>query len=143
MRTLVLSLPVLIAAGALAHAANAPAKPADPEVEICIKAAAATDHIKASDVDKDSCVCATKQLRLMLKSSDYNLHEKMLEVIASGADEKTFNKQMSDIMLKRGMKQPDVDAFLARSKKAEAAAQTKCNTSPLLNPAPLLPPKSH
>ena len=58
-------------------------------------------------------------------------------VIASGADQKSFDKQMSDIMLKRGMKQPDVDAFLARSKKAENAAQAKCNTSPLLNPTPL------
>jgi hypothetical protein len=113
------------------------------EVDTCMKAAAASAHIKLDDVDKDACVCATKQLHLNLKGSDYDLHEKMLETIASGADEKTFNKRMSDIMLKRGMTQTDVDAFLARSKKAEAAAQAKCNTSPLLNPAPLLPPKPH
>ena len=137
MRAAILALPVLIAAGALAHAA--PAKPvlANPEVDICVKAAAAADHIKAADVDKDACVCATKQLHLLLKPGDYDLHEQMLTVIASGADQKSFDKQMSDIMLKRGMKQPDVDAFLARSKKAENAAQAKCNTSPLLNPTPL------
>jgi hypothetical protein len=62
----------------------------------------------------------------------------MLIVIGSGADQKSFDKQMSDVMLKRGMKQPDVDAFLARSKKAENAARAKCNTAPLLNPTPLL-----
>ncbi|HEY2034871.1 MAG TPA: hypothetical protein VGH02_14405 [Rhizomicrobium sp.] len=102
-----------------------------------MKAAAAADHIKVDDVDKDACVCATKQLHLLLKPDDYDLHEKMLSVIASGADRKSFDKQMSDIMLKRGMKQPDVDAFLARSKKAENAAQAKCNTAPpLLGPAP-------
>lgn len=141
MRSVVLALPVLIAAGALAHAASAPAKPApmSPEVTICVKAAAVADHIKVDDVDKDACICATKQLHLLLKADDYDLHEKMLTVIASGADQKSFDKQMSDIMLKRGMKQPDVDAFLARSKKAEAAAQSKCNTAPpLLGPAPSL-----
>jgi hypothetical protein len=143
LRPIVLSLPILIAAGALAHAAPTPAKPApvSPEVTVCIKAAAAADHIKVEDVDKDSCVCATKQLHLLLRPSDYELHEKMLTVIASGADQKSFDKQMSDIMLNRGMQQPDVDTFLARSKKAENAAQAKCNTSPLLSPQPLFPAK--
>lgn len=135
MRALTLALPVLIAAGSFAHATPAPV---NKEVEICMKAAAAADHIKLEDVDKDACVCATKQLHLLLKPGDYDLHEKMLTVIASGADQKSFDKQMSDIMLKRGMKQPDVDAFLERSKKAENAAHAKCNTAPLLNPTPLL-----
>ncbi|HSM95896.1 MAG TPA: hypothetical protein VLT91_07625 [Rhizomicrobium sp.] len=143
MRALVLAFPVLLAAGVLGHAATGPAKnaPVNPEVDICVKAAAAADHIKADDVDKDACVCATKELHLLLKPDDFDLHEKMLTVIAGGADKNSFDKQMSDIMLKRGMKQPDVDAFLARSKKAENAAQTKCNSSPLLNPQPLSPIK--
>ena len=143
MRAAVLALPVLIAAGAFAHAATSPVKsaPVNPEVDICMKAAAAADRIKVDEVDKDACVCATKQLHLLLKPGDYDLHEKMLTVIASGADQKSFDKQMSDIMLKRGMTQPDVDAFLARSKKAENAAQAKCNTSPLLNPQPVPPIK--
>jgi hypothetical protein len=141
LRALVLALPVLMTTGALADAASVPTKaaPVNPEVTICVKAAAAADHIKVDDVDKDACVCATKQLHLLLKPGDYDLHEKMLTVIASGADQKSFDKQMSDIMLKRGMKQPDVDAFLTRSKKAEAAAQSKCNaTPPLLGPLPSL-----
>jgi hypothetical protein len=90
-------------------------------------------------VDKDACVCATKELHKSLSPDDFALHEKMLEVIASGADEKAFNKQMSGIMLKRGMNQKMVDAFLARSKKAQDKAQAKCNTAPpLLGPTPLL-----
>ncbi|MBS0273791.1 MAG: hypothetical protein JSR55_05185 [Proteobacteria bacterium] len=141
MRSAFLSLPILIATGALALGAPAPAKPApvNPEVLICMKAAAATDHIKLDDVDKDACACASKELHKSLTPDDFALHEKMLEVIASGADEKAFNKQMSDIMLKRGMNQKMVDAFLARSKKAQDKAQAKCNTAPpLLGPTPLL-----
>jgi hypothetical protein len=137
-----------MAAGALAHGAPAPMKavpaksaPVSPEVEICMKAAAATDHIKLGDVDKDACACATAELHKSLSPDDFALHENMLEVIASGADQKSFDKQMSDIMLKRGMNQKMVDTFLARSKKAETAAQAKCNTAPpLLGPAPLLGP---
>lgn len=104
------------------------------EVDTCVNAAAASDHIPAKDVDRDACVCATKELHATLKPGDFDLHEKMLELIAGGADEKSFNRQMSDIMLKRGMTQANVDAFLARSHKAEAAAQDKCNSSPLLTP---------
>ena len=124
-------LGILFAAGLAVAASTAHAD----EIDTCVKAAAAADHVKVSEVDRDTCVCATKQLHLTLRPSDYDLHEKMLEIIAGGADEKTFNKQMSDIMLQRGMKQTDVDAFLARSHKAENAAQIKCNTSPLLTPA--------
>ncbi|HEY5338652.1 MAG TPA: hypothetical protein VIJ85_10635 [Rhizomicrobium sp.] len=116
------------------------AAPVNPEIAVCIKAAAATDHVALKDVDKDACECATKRLHASLKPGDYALHEQMLEVIASGADEKTFNKQMSDIMLKRGMDQHDVDAFLARSKAAEQKAQEVCNPSPLLTPDPGTPP---
>lgn len=138
MRALALALPVLIAGLSLARAADTPSA---GEINVCMKAAAAADHVKLADVDKDACICATKQLRGTLKPDDYDLHEKMLIVIGSGADQKSFDKQMSDIMLKRGMKQPDVDAFLARSKKAETAAQAKCNTAPpLLGPKPLLGP---
>lgn len=144
MRALVLALPVLVAVSAIAQAATAPAKPAktDPEVDICVKAAAATDHIKVDDVDKDACACATKELHKSLTPDDFALHEKMLEVIASGADEKSFNKQMSDVMLKRGMNQKMADAFLARTKKAQDKAQAKCNAPPPLmnlqdiNPSP-------
>jgi hypothetical protein len=75
-------------------------------------------------------------LRKTLKPGDYDLHERMLEIIASGADEKTFNKQMSDVMLQRGMNQHDADAFLARSKAAERKAQDDCNPSILLDPEP-------
>ena len=141
MRPAFLSLPILIAMGALASGSPAPVKPApvNPEVLVCMKAAAATDHIKLDDVDKDACVCATKELHKSLTPDDFALHDKMLEVIASGADEKSFNKQMSDIMLKRGMNQKMVDAFLARSKKAQDKAQAICNTAPpLLGPTPLL-----
>jgi hypothetical protein len=136
LRAFALALPVLVAGLSLAHAAGAPSA---GEINICMKAAAAADHVKLEDVDKDACVCATRQLRLSLKPDDYDLHEQMLTVIANGADQKSFDKQMSDIMLKRGMKQPDVDAFLARSKKAENAARAKCYTAPpLLGPTPSL-----
>ena len=110
------------------------------EIDVCVKAAAAADHIKSADVDRESCVCATKELQTTMRPGDFDLHEKMLEIIGSGANEKAFNKQMSDIMLQRGMKQTDVDAFLARSKKAETAAKTKCDSSPLLDrPIPYQP----
>jgi hypothetical protein len=139
LRSAFLSLPILIATGGLALGAPAKPAPVNPEVQICMKAAAATDHIKLDDVDKDACVCATKELHKSLSPDDFSLHEKMLVVIASGADEKSFNKQMSDIMLKRGMNQKMVDAFLARSKKAQDKAQAICNTAPpLLGPTPLL-----
>ena len=119
---------------AFALAASRTAK-ADPDVDLCVKAAAATDHSSIQEVDRDGCECATKQLRLTLHGRDYELHQKMMEIIASGADEKSFDKQLSDIMLKRGMNQHDADAFLARSKTAENKAQSVCNaTSPLLNP---------
>jgi hypothetical protein len=136
VRPAFLSLPILIAASAFAYAAPPPAKsvPLNPEVEICVKAAAATDHIKTSDVDKDACACATKELHKSLTPDDFALHETMLKVIAGGADEKAFNKQMSDVMLKRGMNQKMVDAFLARSRKAQDKAQAKCNSAaPLMN----------
>jgi hypothetical protein len=118
--------------------ATAPQTKVSPDVQVCIKAAAATDHTTVADVDRDACVCATRELHVRLRGGDFDLHQKMLEVIGSGADKKSFDAQMSDIMVKRGMTQPDVDAFLTRSKKAEAAAQAKCNTSPLIN-NPILP----
>jgi hypothetical protein len=128
-------LPVLVAVSAFAQAATAPAKPAkpNPEVGVCVKAAAATDHIKTDDVDRDACACATKELHHTLSPDDFALHEKMLEVIASGANEQSFNKQMSDIMLKRGMNQQMVNAFLARTKKAQDKAHAKCNVPPPLD----------
>jgi hypothetical protein len=147
VRYVALALPILIATSAFATGAPAPAKttpaksaPVNPEVMVCMKAAAATDHIKISEVDKDACTCATGELHKSLTPDDFSLHEKMLEVIASGADEKAFNKQMSGVMLKRGMNQKMVDAFLARTKKAQDKAQAKCNASaPLMN----LPDLSH
>ncbi len=138
MRMIMLAALATISASALAKAAVTTAAPT--EADICVKAAAATDHIAVKDVDKDACQCATKQLHAALKPSDFALHEQMLEIIATGADEKSFNKQLSDIMLERGMTQKDADAFLARSKAAEAKAQAMCNTSPLLGPEPA--PKS-
>ncbi|HWA30909.1 MAG TPA: hypothetical protein VG867_07415 [Rhizomicrobium sp.] len=131
-------MPLLAAiafAAAVSHAT--PAKPSDPAVDVCVKAAAATDHIAITDVDRDACTCATKQLRSRLSHDDFDLHQQMLQVIATGADKKAFDKRMSDIMLKRGMNQQMVDAFLARSKKAEDEAQGLCNASPLLGPSPL------
>ena len=133
MHLLAATLFALAAASTPAHAA----KPSDPAVDICVKAAAATDHVDVKDVDRDACVCATKQLHTRLKGDDFALHEKMLEIIATGADKKSFDKQMSDIMLKRGMNQEMVDAFLSRSKKAEDQAQALCNSQPLLGPLPL------
>ena len=109
------------------------------EVDLCVKAAAATDHVAVKDVDRGACDCAVKELHKSLRPHDYDLHEKMVEIIASGADEKTFNRQMSDVMLARGMDQHDADAFLSRSRKAEQHAQEICNSSPLLNPSSPLP----
>jgi hypothetical protein len=133
VRLFVIALPVMIAAAA--QAATAPAKPAkpNPDVDICVKAAAATDHIKIEDVDRDACACATKELQRTLSPDDFALHETMLGVIASGANERSFNKQMSDIMLKRGMNQQMVNAFLARTKKAQDKAHAKCNVPPPLD----------
>jgi len=112
-----------------------------PNVDVCVKAAAATDHVKPGDVDRGGCECATKQLRTNLKPSDFSLHEQMLQIIASGADQKTGQKQLSDIMLQRGMNQHDADAFFARVSAAQTKAQDICNPSPLLSPEPLPPPK--
>src|SRR6185437_16336632 len=114
MRFVVLAAIAILGAGGAAQAA--PLSAAQQDLDICMRAAAATDHVALKEVDKDACVCATADLRKTLKPSDFDLHQRMLEVIASGADEKTFNKQMSDIMLQRGMNQSDADAFLARTK---------------------------
>jgi len=113
--------------------AAARATPAE-ELAICIKAAAATDHVDVKDVDRGGCECATKQLRSSLKPGDFALHERMLEIIASGADQKTGEKQLSDVMLQRGMTQRDADAFFARVNAAQEKAQEICNPSPLLPP---------
>ncbi|HEY2071190.1 MAG TPA: hypothetical protein VGG48_16655 [Rhizomicrobium sp.] len=109
-------------------AANAP--PAD--VEVCMQAAAAATHSTANDSDRDGCVCTVQQLHKFLAPADYALHERMEAIIASGADEVSFNKQLSDIMKRRGMTQIDADAFLSRSRSAEQQAGAACNTSPLL-----------
>src|ERR1700761_7288083 len=131
MRILFLAAAVLLSASA---AQALPLSAANQEVDVCMRAAAATDHVALKEVDKAACECATKDLHQSLKSSDFDLHEQMLETIASGADKPTFDKKMSDVMQARGMKQSDVDAFLARSKSAEARAQEDCNNSPLLTP---------
>ena len=120
----------------LADAKALPLSPANQELETCVAAAAATDHVPVKMVDRDACACATASLHKTLKPGDYDLHERMLEIIASGADEKTFNKQMSDVMLQRGMNQHDADAFLARSKAAEKKAQDDCDPSIMLDPEP-------
>ncbi|HWD49058.1 MAG TPA: hypothetical protein VG309_03990 [Rhizomicrobium sp.] len=129
---------IVFASVCVASAAHA--SPSD-EIDICVKAAAASDHVKPGDVDRGGCECATKQLHSSLKPGDFALHEQMETIIASGADEKSFNKQLSDIMLARGMNQHDADAFLARSRAAEQKAQDMCNPSPLLTPQALPPPK--
>ena len=134
MRFIALASVAILWAGGAAHAA--PLSPAEQDLDICMRAASATDHVALKEVDKGACQCATADLRKTLKSSDFDLHERMLEVIASGADEKTFNKQMSDIMLQRGMTQSDADAFLARSKAAEKKAQDDCDASITLAPEP-------
>jgi hypothetical protein len=124
----------ILCAGSAAQ--SAPLSPVEQDLDTCMRAAAATDHVAVKEVDKDACTCATAELHKILKPGDYDLHERMLEVIASGADEKTFNKQMSDIMLRRGMNQSDADAFLARSKAAERKAQDDCDASITLSPEP-------
>jgi hypothetical protein len=136
MRLAVLVALTTISAAGAAFAVPVATPATDSATSICMKAAAATDHVALTDVDKDACQCATKQLHGVLKPSDFALHEQMLEILASGADEKSFNKQLSDIMLNRGMTQKDADAFLARSKAAEEKAQAVCNNSPLLAPEP-------
>ena len=103
-----------------------------PDVEICMRAAAAVAHAAVSESDRGGCVCAGQQLRKFLSPGDYELHEEMETIIAGGADEKSFNKEMSDAMLKRGMNQASADAFLARAHAAEDKAQEICNPSPLL-----------
>ena len=103
--------------------------PAD--VQVCMQAAAAATHSTVKDSDHDGCVCTVEQLRKMLVPNDYDLHEKMEAIIASGADEKSFNAQVSDIMKRRGMNQLDADAFLSRSHAAEVKASETCNSDPL------------
>lgn len=112
-------------------AASATAIP--PDVNVCMRAAAAVTHSTLEDTDQSGCVCTTGQLRKYLSAGDYALHQTMEEIIASGADEKSFNTQLSAILVKRGMDQTMADAFLARSRAAEARANAVCNPSPLLN----------
>jgi hypothetical protein len=120
----------------MAGAQAAPLAPDEQEIDVCVKAAAATDHVAVRQVDRGACQCATADLHKILKPGDYDLHERMLEIIASGADEKTFNKQMSDLMLQRGMNQSGVDAFLARTQAAQRKAQEDCDPSIMLDPPP-------
>ena len=124
---------MILAALLAIAAANAPA-PSDNPVDICMRAAAAIGHTAVKDTDRDDCACADQQLHKLLHGGDYALHEAMQTIIASGADEASFNKQLSDIMLKRGMTQSDADAFFARLKAAEAKVQTLCYSDPLLGP---------
>jgi len=114
--------------------AVAPTIPVSPDVDVCMRAAAAVAHAAVNESDRGGCVCAGQQLRKSLSPGDYELHEQMETVIAGGADEKSFNKQMSDIMLKRGMNQGAADAFLKRAQAAEDKTQQICNPSPLLSP---------
>jgi hypothetical protein len=123
---------------AIATAAAAPARPPvqpGSAVDICMRAAAAVAHSPVKDADRDDCACTDQQLHKLLHGGDYALHEDMQTIIASGADEKSFNKQLSDIMLKRSMNQNDANAFFARLKTAEAEAHAICDTSPLLGPS--------
>ncbi|HEY1631503.1 MAG TPA: hypothetical protein VGF56_09310 [Rhizomicrobium sp.] len=113
--------------------AAATAAPVPPDVEVCMRAAAAATRATVVDTDQSGCVCTVQQLHKFLTPQDYALHERMEEIIASGADEKSFNKQLSDIMLKRGMTQIDANAFLARVRSAEERASSACNSSPLLD----------
>jgi hypothetical protein len=114
--------------------AQAPVEPGSP-VDICMRAAAAVSHSSLADMDRDDCACVDQQLHKILHGGDYTLHLEMQTILASGANEATFNKQLSDDMLKRGMNQGDADAFFTRLKEAEAKAQAICNTSPLLGPS--------
>jgi hypothetical protein len=114
-------------------AAAAPAQGNTP-VDICMRAAAAVAHSSVKETDRDGCVCSDQQLHKLLHGGDYALHESMQGIIADGADEKNFNKQLSDIMLQRGMTQSDADQFFSRLRAAEAEARAACNTDPLLGP---------
>jgi hypothetical protein len=117
-----------------------PATPApNPDVDVCMRAAAVVAHSTVSESDRGGCACAAQQLHKSLSPGDYALHEEMETIIAAGADEKSFNRQMSDIMLKRGMNQTNANAFLARAHAAEIKAQQVCNPSPLLAPEPQPP----
>jgi hypothetical protein len=118
---------------ALLLAAATAAAPAPPDVDVCMRAAAAASQSTTKDTDQTGCVCTVQQLHKFLTPSDYALHEKMEEIIASGAGEASFNKQLSEIMLKRGMSQIDANAFLARAHAAEVHASDACNSSPLLD----------
>jgi hypothetical protein len=106
--------------------------PSSTPVDLCMRAAAVVAHASIKESDRDGCVCADQQLRKLLHGSDYALHEDMQSIIASGADEASFNKQLSDIMLKRRMNQNDANQFFARLKTAESQVQAICNSSPLL-----------
>jgi hypothetical protein len=128
---------MLLAAILAIAAATAPAQPPvlpGSAVDICMRAAASVGHTAVKDTDRDDCACADLQLHKLLHGGDYTLHEDMQTIIASGADEANFNKQLSDIMLKRGMNQSDADQFFARLKAAEAKVQGICNSDPLLGP---------
>ena len=125
-------------AAILAIAGTTAPAPANAAVDVCMRAASAVGHSAVKDTDRDSCACADQQLHKLLHGGDYALHEEMLTIIAGGADETNFNKQLSDIMLKRGMNQGDADQFFARLKAAESKAQAACNSEPLMGP-PLSP----
>jgi hypothetical protein len=107
------------------------AAPANSPVGICMRAAAVVAHSTVKESDRDGCVCADRQFHKLLSAGDYALHEDMLALIASGAGQASFNKQMSDIMLKRGMNQADANQFLARVHAAEFKVQNMCTTLPL------------
>jgi hypothetical protein len=123
-----------IIALAVAPATVTPAS--NPDVDVCMRAAAAVAHSTVSESDRGGCACAVQQLHKFLVPHDYALHEEMETIIAGGADEKSFDKQLSDIMLRRGMNQVAATAFLARAHAAEDKAQEVCNPSPLLTPEP-------
>jgi hypothetical protein len=111
----------------------------NPDVDVCMRAAAVAAHSSVKESDRGACACAVQQLHKYLAPRDYALHEEMEIIIADGGDEKSFNKHMSDIMLKRGMNQASANAFLARARAAEDKAQEICNPSPLLAPEPEQP----
>jgi len=120
---------VFLAAMALAAVPSVMAPSSDADV--CMRAAAAVTQSRATDIDRAGCTCTVDQLKKLLSPADYDLHEKMEEILAFGADEKSFNKQLSDVMLKRGMNQADADAFLSRARMAEARAKDACAPVPL------------
>lgn len=114
-------------------AVQPPVKPGSA-VDVCMRAAAAVAHSQVNDTDRDECECADRQMHKLLHGGDYTLHLQMQAILASGANEAAFNKQLSDAMLQRGMTQNDADAFFARLKTAEAKTQGICDNSPLLGP---------